>query len=64
MTSTNILYTDTKLLSKDYLILELTSSLNKDLYEEKLISYNIFSKMQNLLIKKMNKIILNNREKQ
>lgn len=54
------LYTDAKKLPKEYLLLQYRINLNKELLEEKLISYEIFSKMQNMLIKKMDKIILEN----
>jgi len=49
-----------KQVSLDYIILELRVKLNKDLYEEKLISYEVFSKIQNLLMRKKNKIMSNN----
>lgn len=51
-------FTDSKELPKEYLILKLRMSFNKGLLENKIISYNIYSKMQKLLIKKMDKIIL------
>lgn len=51
-------FTDSKELPKEYLILKLRMSFNKELLENKIISYNIYSKMQKLLIKKMDKIIL------
>ena len=51
-------FTDSKELPKEYLILILRMSFNKELLENKIISYNIYSKMQKLLIKKMDKIIL------
>ena len=51
-------FTDSKELPKEYLILKLRMSFNKELLENKVISYNIYSKMQKLLIKKMDKIIL------
>jgi len=44
-------YTDTKKLPKEYLLLQYRITLNKELLEKKLISYEVFSKMQNLLIK-------------
>jgi len=49
-----------KQVSLDYIILELRVKLNKNLYEEKLISYEVFSKIQNLLMRKKNKIMSNN----
>jgi len=55
-------YTDTKKLPKEYLLLQYRITLNKELLEKKLISYEVFSKMQNLLIKRMDKIILENTE--
>ena len=51
-------FTDSKELPKEYLILKLRMSFNKELLENKVISYNIYSKMQKLLIKKMDQIIL------
>ena len=56
----NEVLTDLKKLPKEYLILKLRMSLNKDLLEKKLISFDIYNKMQKLLMKKMNKIILEN----
>ena len=50
--------TDSKKLPKEFLILKLRISLNKELLEKKVISYDIYSKMQKLLMKKMDKIIL------
>lgn len=44
--------------SKEYLLLNLRMSLNKELLEQKVISFPIFNKMQELLIKKMNRILL------
>lgn len=54
--------TDSKELPKEYLILKLRMSFNKDLYENKIISFDIYNKMQDLLINKMDKIILENTE--
>lgn len=51
-------YTDTKKLPKEYLILKLRMEFNKDLYDKKIISYDIYNKMQKLLGNKMDKIIL------
>ena len=51
-------FTDSKELPKEYLILKLRMSFNKELLENKVISYNIYSKMQKLLIKKMDQIII------
>ena len=56
----NEVLTDLKKLPKEYLILKLRMSLNKDLLEKKLISFDIYNKMQKLLMKKMDKIILEN----
>lgn len=53
-------YTDSKKLPKEYLILKLRMFINKELYEEKIITFDVFSKMQKLLIKKMDKVILEN----
>lgn len=55
-----ITFTDPKLLPIDYQILNLRMSFNKDLYENKIISLEIYNKMQQFLIKKMNKIVLDN----
>lgn len=55
-------YTDTKELPKEYLILKLRMYFNNELLENKIISYDIYNKMQNLLIKKMDKIIINYRK--
>lgn len=55
-------FTDSKELPKEYLILKLRMSFNKELLEKKVISYTIYSKMQKFLIKKMDKIILDNRK--
>ncbi len=48
---------NTKELPKEYLILKLRMSFNKDLFEKKIISLDIYNKMQKLLISKMNKIL-------
>ena len=52
------MYTDTKELPKEYLILKLRMSFNKDLFEKKIISFDIYNRMQKFLSKKMDKIIL------
>ena len=52
------IYTDTKELPKEYLILKLIMSFNKNLFEKKIISFDIYNRMQNFLSKKMDKIIL------
>ncbi len=54
-------FTDSKELPKEYLILKLRMSFNKDLLEKKVISFDVYSRMQKLLIKKMDKIILENK---
>lgn len=51
-------YTNTKELPKEYLILKLRMMFNKDLFEEKIISFDIYNRMQKLLTKKMDKILL------
>lgn len=51
-------FTDKKKLSKEYLILNLRMSFNKELYEKKIIDFDVYNRMQNLLAKKMDKIIL------
>lgn len=48
---------DCKQLPLEYQILEFKIALNQELYEEHIISYQIFTRMQNLLFKRMNKII-------
>ncbi len=55
-------YTDSKKMPKEYLVLKLRMNFNKELYEKKIISLEIFNNMQNLLIKKMDKMILENIE--
>ncbi len=50
---------DTKELPMEYLILKLRLFFNNDLYEKKIISYDIYNKMQKLLMKKMDNILLN-----
>ena len=50
-------FTDSKFMPIDYIILKLRISLNKELYEKKVIEYEVFKKMQELLIKKMNHLI-------
>lgn len=52
------IYTDTKELPKEYFILKLRMIFNKELFENKIISFDIYNKMQKLLSKKMDKIIL------
>mgnify|MGYP004514198295 FL=1 len=52
------IYTDSKELPKEYLILKLRMIFNKELLEQKIISFDIYNKMQKMLITKMNKVIL------
>ena len=40
-------------LSKEYLLLKLRITFNKELYEKELISYDIYSRMQQFLLHKM-----------
>ncbi len=56
------IYTDTKELPKEYLILKLRMYFNKELLENKIITYDIYNRMQNLLTKKMDKIIMKYRK--
>lgn len=51
-----------KKLSKEYLILHLRMILNKELYENKIISFEIFNRMEKYLIKKMDEMILSLKE--
>lgn len=44
--------------TKEYLILELRMSLNKELLEKEIITLATFKKMQKILIKKMNDLSL------
>ena len=53
-------YTNSKDLSIDYLILKLRMLFNNELLEKKIISLDIYKRMQNLLIRKMDKIIIDN----
>ena len=52
--------TNSKDLSIDYLILKLRMLFNNELLEKKIISLDIYKRMQNLLIRKMDKIIIDN----
>lgn len=52
------IYTNTKELPKEYLMLKLRMLFNKDLFDEKIIDYDIYNKMQKYLIKKMDRILL------
>ena len=53
-------YTNSKDLPIDYLILKLIILFNNELLEKKIISLDIYKRMQNLLIRKMDKIIIDN----
>ena len=52
------IYTDSKELPKEYLVLKLRLIFNKELFEKKIIPFDIYNKMQKMLITKMNKVIL------
>ena len=52
------IYTNSKELPKEYLFLKLRMIFNKELFESKIISFDIYNKMQKLLVKRMDKIIL------
>ncbi len=52
------LYVDSKKLPKEYLILKLRINFNKELYERKVIDFDIYNKMQNMILKKMDKLAL------
>ena len=54
-------FTDSKELPKEYLVLKLRMSFNNQLLEEKIISLDIYNKMQKLLMKKMDKLISDNK---
>lgn len=58
---------NTKRLPKEYIMLEIRLSINKELYESNIISFEVFRKFQDLTIKKMNKIayeVLNKEEEE
>ena len=57
----NKIYTKENELPKEYQILNLRMVINKELYEDKVITFDVFNRMQNLLISRMNKIIFNNK---
>jgi len=63
LTDDKLPLTSSKELPKEYLILKLRVMLNKDLYENKIISFEVYDRMQELLIKKMDKIILETKTK-
>lgn len=52
----NNIYINSNELPKDYIMLKLRMLFNNELYEKEVISYEIYSKMQNILIKKMDDI--------
>ena len=51
-------YVNTKKLPKKYLILKLKMEFNKDLYDKKIINYDIYRKMQEFLNNKIDKVVL------
>lgn len=53
-------YSSFKGLPKDYLILELRMTFNKELYEKNVISFDVYNKMQKFLISKMDRIVFEN----
>ncbi len=42
---------------KEYIILKLRLAFNVKLYQNKIISYDVYDRMQNILIERMNKIL-------
>ena len=52
------IFTALKELPIEYIILNYRVSLNKHLYEKKIINYDIFKRMQKLLLTRMDKIII------
>jgi len=52
------LFIYSKKLPKEYLFFNLKMILNKELYESKIISFEVFNKMEQLLIEKMNEMIV------
>ena len=54
-------YINEKELPIDYLILKLKVLLNNELLEKKIISLDIYKRMQELLFKRINKIFLENK---
>ena len=54
-------YINEKELPIDYLILKLKVLLNNELLEKKIISLDIYKRMQEILFKRINKIFLENR---
>lgn len=55
-------YTDIKGLPEEYFILKLRKSFNNDLFEKKIISFDVYNRMQNILLKKMDRIILESKK--
>ena len=51
---------DVKKLPKEYQMLNLRMIFNQELYDEKIITFDIFDRMQKLLMKKMNQWMLEN----
>ncbi len=51
-------YINSKVLPKEYLILKLRMIFNEELFDKEIISFDTYNRMQTLLIKKMNKILL------
>ncbi len=47
---------DAKKLPKEYLMLKLRILINKKLYEKEIISFDIYTRMQQILINKMDKL--------
>ena len=54
-------YINEKELPIDYLILKLKVLFNNELLEKKIISLDIYKRMQEILFKRINKIFLGNR---
>ena len=54
----NDLYINSKVLTKEYVILKLRMIFNEELFDKEIITFDIYNRMQNLLVKKMNKILL------
>lgn len=49
-------FSDAKKLPKEYLMLKLRILINKKLYEKEIISFDIYTRMQQILINKMDKL--------
>ncbi len=52
-----LLHTEKNILPKEYIMLNHRLILNKELYESKLVSTQVFQKMEKILITKMNDLI-------